>query len=172
MEGGLGMNKGNSGFSDYKGSGGRTNHSEHNSGNSNLAKTISKDRLEHSNKGEYTEHNRPKSGGHGQDSIDYMERNDIPYEITKEYNNGVRVGNLPTSTNKFFQTGDNHTWFPKTWTSEDIADAANYVLSTHKGARIPRTSYSAVYKGVRVTITFGEGGTISTTFPSKDQGGL
>ncbi len=75
------MNKGNSGFSDYKGSGGRTNHSEHNSGNSNLVKTISKDRLEHSNKGEYTEHNRPKSGGHGQDSIDYMDKNKIPYEI-------------------------------------------------------------------------------------------
>lgn len=171
MEGGPNMNKGSSGFSDYKGSGGGSNHSEHNI-NSLPPNSISKDRLDHSNKGEYTQGNRPKSGGHGQDSIDYMEKNNIPYEITKEYNNGVRVGNLPTSTNRIFQTGDNHTWFPKTWTTQDIADAASYVLSTYNGVRIPRTSHSAVYKGVRVTITFGEGGSISTTFPSKNQGGL
>ncbi len=166
------MNKGSSGFSNYKGSGSRTNYVERKYINLPQTKTILIDRLKHSNIGEYTEYNRPKSGGHGQDSIDYMEKNNIPYEITKEYNNGVRIGNLPTSTNKFFRTGDNHTWFPKTWTEQDIADAANYVLSTHKGIRIPRTSHSAIYKGVVVTIIFGARGSISTTFPSKDQGGL
>lgn len=166
------MNKGSSGFSDYKGAGGKNYFYEHSNVTSSPPKSITKDRLEHSNKGEYTLGNRPISGGHGQDSIDYMEKNNIPYEITMEYNNGVRVGNLPTSTNKFFRTGNNHTWFPKTWTAQDIADAANYVLSTHKGVRVPRTNHSAVYKGVRVTITFGEGGSISTVFPNKDQGGL
>ena len=171
MEGGQIMNKYNSGFSNYKGPGAKLRHRNPKQmyfvSNSN----ISLDRLKHSNLGEYTESNRPKSGGHGQDSIDYMDKNNIPYEITKEYNNGVRVGNLPTSTNKLFRSGSNHTWFPKEWTSKDIENAANYILSTYKGVRTPRTSHSSVYKNVRVTITFGEGGLISTTFPSKKQGG-
>lgn len=172
MEGGLSMNKGSSGFSNYKGSGGGANHSGHNNINSSPPNSISKDRLNHSNKGEYTEHNRPKTGGHGQDSIDYMDKNNIPYEITKEYNNGVRVGNLPTSINGNRRSGNNHTWFPKSWTSQDIADAANYVASTYKGVPSPRTQHTGIFKGVRVTIIFGNSGSISTVFPDKDQGGL
>ena len=77
MEGEPSMNKGSSGFSNYKGSGGGANHSGHNNINSSPSNSISKDRLNHSNKGEYTEHNRPKTGGHGQDSIDYMDKNNI-----------------------------------------------------------------------------------------------
>jgi len=165
------MNKGSSGFSDYKGIGSRRNSDEHKA-DTPQTKTISNDRLEHSNKGEYTEHNRPKAGGHGQDSIDYMDKNNIPYEITEEYNNGVRVGNLPTSINGNMRRGSNHTWFPKSWTSQDIADAANYVASTYKGVPSPRTQHTGIFKGVRVIIIFGNSGSISTVFPDNDQGGL
>lgn len=171
MEGGQSMNKGNSRFNSYKGIS-RFNRFNQDDNNSQQAKAISKDRLDHSNQGEFTKSNRPNGGGHGQDNIDYMDKHKIPYEITMEYNNGVRIGNLPTSKDVKFRTGNNHTWFPKSWTSQDIEDAANYVASTYKKMPLPRASHTGIYKGIKVTIIFGKNGKISTVYPEKDQGGL
>ena len=36
-----------------------------------------------------------KGGGHGQSNINFLEENGIEYNIVKEYDNGVRVGNVP-----------------------------------------------------------------------------
>ncbi|HBF68518.1 MAG TPA: hypothetical protein DDW20_04260 [Firmicutes bacterium] len=165
------MDKGSSGFSDYKGSNDKIIRSEKNS-NLQPLKPISNERLDHSNVGEFTKSNRPNGGGHGQDNIDYMNKNNIPYEINKEYDNGVRVGNLLTSTNKKNRSGNNHTWFPKNWTLRDICDAANYIASTYKGIPSPRTLHTGIYRGIRVTIIFGKNRNISTVFPNKDQEGL
>ena len=77
--------------------------------------SVSDDSLNHSNLGEYNSVNRHVSGGHGQDSLDYMDKTGIEYEINIEYNNGVRVGNIPTSKQTFTRDGNNHTWFPKSW---------------------------------------------------------
>ena len=166
------MNKGNSGFSNYKNSSGVPKKIKHKNFTTLELKSITSDRLEHSNKGEFTQGNRPTGGGHGQDNLDYLDKNKIRYEITYEYNNGVRVGNLPTSTNKMFRTGGNHTWFPKNWSSQDIADAANFVASTYKGNPSARTQHTKIYKNVKVTVIFGENGSISTVYPNKDQGDL
>ena len=46
----------------------------------------------HSTVGEFNSNGRLINGGHGQSNIDYLEANGIPYNIVKEYHNGVRVG--------------------------------------------------------------------------------
>ena len=60
-----------------------------------VGERISVKALTHSSRGEYTQTNRLKSGGHGQEALDYMDRHKIKYNITKTYRNGVRIGNVP-----------------------------------------------------------------------------
>ena len=36
-----------------------------------------------------------KGGGHGQSNIEFLEKNNVDYNINKVYENGVRVGNVP-----------------------------------------------------------------------------
>lgn len=59
--------------------------------------------LIHSSKGEYTSTNRHRSGGHGQEAIEYMREHAILYKINIEYKNGVRVGNISESKEKMKQ---------------------------------------------------------------------
>ena len=57
--------------------------------------------LKHSSVGDFTYNpktgqiSRMKGGGHGQSNINFLEENGIEYNIVKEYDNGVRVGNVP-----------------------------------------------------------------------------
>nr|WP_256332323.1 EndoU domain-containing protein [Paenibacillus sp. CF095] len=53
------------------------------------------------------------NGGHGQDNINYLLKNKIAFNITKEYENGVRVGNIPNHKNKAKRSGEGQAWFPK-----------------------------------------------------------
>ena len=100
-----------------------------------------------------------------------MDEHGIPYAINADHNNGVRAGNLPTHTQKMFHSGNRHTWFPKSWTRNDIRSAGEYVASQYPGNGVPRTHYSAMYKGVKATVVFGERGEIETIFPAADQPG-
>lgn len=127
----------------------------------------------HSNDGEFTKNsNKYISGGHGQTAIDYMDKNNIAYEVNIEYNNGVRVGNIIDSKNKKFKTGNNHTWFPKDWSIGDIREAGENVSGYFKsqGNIKDGQHYSLMYKGVEVTVIYQEG-EVSTIFPSKNQSG-
>ncbi len=100
-----------------------------------------------------------------------MDAHGIPYEITTEYNNGVRVGNLPTHREAMFHDGNRHTWFPKSWNEAKIKAAGEHVASQYKGSKTAGAHYSAMYDGVRVTVVFGSDGSVSTTFPSVNQPG-
>lgn len=76
--------------------------------------------VEHSSKGEYTTTKRLKSGGHGQEALDYMNKNNIHYNITKTYANGVRIGNVPMHQKVKKRSGSNQSWFPASWNKENI----------------------------------------------------
>lgn len=81
--------------------------------------TISDSAIKHSSLGDFTVDPRTgklsklKSGGHGEENIEFLKNNNIDFNISHEYNNGVRVGNVPGHKNKKKRSGDNQTWFPK-----------------------------------------------------------
>lgn len=133
--------------------------------------SISDSSLNHSSIGEYNSNNRPKSGGHGQDAIDYMDEHGIPYEINIEYENGVRVGNMPTSIEKMKRSGNLQTWFPKSWTAEYIKNSGLEVAKTFKGAPKRGDHHTGLINGVSVTVIFGDNGIINTIYPSSEQPG-
>lgn len=168
----------------YKGKGnvnshkGGTNHSGQSGGHLSSAPSskptldMSEASVNHADIGEYTENsNRHRKGGHGQDALDYMDKNGVKYEINIEYNNGVRRGNIPGSKDKMRRTGNTQSWFPKEWSSDDIKNAAIEVSKTFKGAPRNGDKHTGIVKGVSVTIIFGDGGSIKTAYPSKNQPG-
>ena len=131
--------------------------------------------LIHSLEGEYTTPSkkgvpiRLKSGGHGQDAIDFMDKNGIKYNIVKTYKNGVRVGNVPNHYKKSKQTGTGQSWFPKTWKQKDVVKAAEHVcgLKHNKGVKdgtIIYGKYNGVWVGVIKTH-----GNVATVFPDSNQ---
>lgn len=127
--------------------------------------------LIHITLGKYNSNNRPNSGGHSQEATDYMDEHNIPYEINIVYKNGVRRGNLPTSTEKMKKEGNIQSWFPKSWTREDIKNAIIEAAKSYKGKPKSGTRHTAVVNGVSITIIFGENGKIESAYPSKDQPG-
>ena len=145
--------------------------------------TVSKKAMEHSTLGEYIlptgskgayPDPRLKGGGHSQECIKYMDKKGIEYEITKEYKNGVRAGNVHSHKEKNKQTGDNQSWFPKNWTRSTIRNAAKYVCSLKKNqGKKDGVILFGVYCGVRVGV-IKTNGRIATIFPDarKQPGGL
>lgn len=115
---------------------------------------------------------RLKSGGHGQASMVIMDKNGIKYEVIKNYENGVRAGNVPDHKNKRKQTGVAQTWFPESWTARDIVRAGEYVVSlkSNQGAS-DGTVMRGTYRGVRVGV-IKTNGQIATVFPDEDQGSV
>ena len=138
---------------------------------SEVENLVEKEREEHIIKGDFSNKDRLKSGGHGEENIEYMKANNIPYEINIEYNNGVRVGNILDSTQSKFKSGNKHSWFPKEWTREKIIRATNVVASKFEGIPKPRDSITGIYEGIKITVIFGENGKVSTSFPNKEQDG-
>ncbi len=93
--------------------------------------------VEHSSKGEYTRSGRLKCGGHGQEALDYMDKNGIEYDIAKTYPNGVRIGNVPKHKNALKRTGNKQSWFPRNWDRKTIKKAGQTVA---KGKKFPDAS--------------------------------
>ena len=125
----------------------------------------------HSFEGEYTMKDgspaRLKKGGHGQVAIDVMDANGIKYEVNKTYSNGVRVGNIPNARDKFRQSGNNHSWFPKSWTDKTVIAASEYVLSLKKNANPqPRQKLTGTYKGVSLIAWVDDKGSITSIYPN------
>lgn len=127
---------------------------------------ISEKAIIHSTKGDYTISNRLKGGGHGQEAIDYMDKNNIKYNITKNYPNGVRIGNVYEHKDAKKRTGSNQSWFPKDWDREKIKKAGQSVA---KGKKFPDGTIKCKRtKGVDVGIIRNEG-KIATIFPLSKQ---
>lgn len=112
---------------------------------------------------------RIKSGGHGQDAIDYMDKNNIKYTVVHTYKNGVRIGNVPDHKMPLKKTGTGQSWFPKSWTQKDIVRAAEHIdgLKHNKGAKDGATIWGK-YKGVWIGV-IKTNGNIATVFPDSNQ---
>lgn len=128
----------------------------------------------HSNEGTYTKngaknHIRLKSGGHGQDGMNQLDKYGIEYHIVKTYPNGVRIGNIPTHKEKRKRTGCNQSWFPRDWTSKDIKHAGEHVAKLKKNRHTPDgVPVFGMWKGVRVGVIRTHG-KIGTIFPDSKQ---
>ena len=138
-------------------------------------RTVSDFALVHSNEGTFTytpkthQISKLKSGGHGQDGMDLLDRHGIAYNVTKTYANGVRVGNVPGHKDPRKRTGTGQTWFPKTWTKKDIRKAGEHVAGLRKNRHVPDgKSIFGTYKGVRVGVIRTHG-KIATVFPDTKQ---
>lgn len=129
--------------------------------------------IEHSSKGDFTINpkskkiSRMKGGGHGQENIDFLESIGFQYNIIKEYDNGVRIGNVPLHKEVSKRTGINQSWFPKDWDRKDIFKAGKYV-SRHERKAPDGIQVYTRYKGVNVGI-IRTNGKISTIYPTKIQ---
>ncbi len=131
--------------------------------------------LIHSIDGEYTHDvktgrpRRLRAGGHGQASMEIMEKNGIEYNVVKTYGNGVSVGNVPAHKFKRKRTGTAQVWFPKSWTTQDIVKAGEHIVSmrSNQGTADGVTMWG-VYKGVRVGAIKTDG-RVATVFPDEDQ---
>lgn len=128
---------------------------------------INESTVKHSSKGEYTiNSNRLLKGGHGEECIQYMKKNDIEFKIVKTYKNGVRVGNVSRHINKKKQNGIGQSWFPMTWSEKTIKRAGQVVSRGQKfeDGLIKAGHYSKVNVGV-----IRRKGTIATIFPMSIQ---
>ena len=108
-----------------------------------------------------------KGGGHGQANIDFLEKNGLKYKIVDTYPNGVRVGNVADHKVKGKRTGTNQSWFPESWSENDIVNAGEYVgnLKENINAVDGVISYGEV-NGVRVGVIRTDC-EISTIFPDS-----
>ncbi|MEW7278196.1 EndoU domain-containing protein [Aquimarina sp. 2201CG1-2-11] len=110
-----------------------------------------------------------KGGGHGQRNLDFLEANNVEYNIVNEFDNGVRVGNVPGHKSKFKRTGTGQSWFPDSWSSSDISDAGKYVGSLSENANLADgVAAFGNYRGVRVGIIKTDG-KVGTIFPDSVQ---
>ena len=130
--------------------------------------------LKHSSAGDFTYNpktgqiSRMKGGGHGQSNIKFLEENGIEYNIVKEYDNGVRVGNVPKHKTPSKRTGTGQAWFPKNWSDSKIKEAGNYVTNLPDNKNLPDGVIGyGEYDGVRVGIIKTDG-KIGTIFPDAD----
>lgn len=127
--------------------------------------------IEHATKGSFVLNSdkptRLRSGGHGQDCIDYLKENQLKFEIISEYENGVRLGNVECHKQRSKKQEGRQAWFPKSWTQETIKEAGEYVGKLNPSTKDGEPSF-ATFKGVSVGIIRREG-KIATIFPDYDQ---
>lgn len=138
-------------------------------------KIVSDFALVHSSEGTFTYN--PKtgriskllSGGHGQAGLNILKKQGIHYNIVKTYSNGVRVGNIPTHKQARKRIGIGQSWFPRSWSNNDIRRAGEHVAGLKSNRHIPngKTIYGT-YKGVRVGV-IRTNGKIATVFPDSNQ---
>lgn len=109
-------------------------------------------------------------GGHTQDSIDFMKKNNIDFQIVKTYPNGVRIGNILDSEDPDMQSGSNHSWFPESWNQETIINAVTKIVADNNVKKLKNggEKLSGTYQGVKIT-AYRRNGIIQTIFPNKDQ---
>ncbi|WP_434779304.1 EndoU domain-containing protein [Neisseria sp. Ec49-e6-T10] len=123
--------------------------------------------LKHAVLGDFNDSNRLINGGHGQSNIDYLQQNNIDYNIVKEYPNGVRVGNIPSHKNRMKRTDEGQSWFPENWNEDKIRDAGNYINNLHEDLPDGKWAFGT-YDGVRVGI-IKKDGKITTIIPDNSR---
>lgn len=138
-------------------------------------RSVSDFALVHSSEGTFTYDSRTgmvsrlKSGGHGQNGIDLLNRQGLKYNIVKTFPNGVRIGNVPNHKKDWKRSGTGQVWFPKTWKEKDIRRAGEHVAGLKSNRHKPDgITVFGTYRGVRVGV-IKTNGKIATVFPDMNQ---
>lgn len=136
---------------------------------------ISKKAIHHSSLGEFTQGDkkhppRLRSGGHGEENIRELKKRGIEYNITKQYPNGVRVGNIPNHEKPKKRTGEGQSWFPKDWTRDTIKRAGEKTIREEKAKKQDGKTSVGTYKKVKVGVIRTKG-KVATIFPLNKQSG-
>ena len=136
---------------------------------------ISKKAIQHSSLGEFTQGDkkhppRLRSGGHGEENIRELKKRGIEYNITKQYPNGVRVGNVPNHDKPKKRTGEGQSWFPQDWTRDTIRRAGEKTIREEKEKKIDGKTSVSTYRKVKVGV-IRTNGKVATIFPLNKQSG-
>ncbi len=112
---------------------------------------------------------RMKSGGHGEDNIKLLKKYGIKFNIIKTYSNGVRVGNVEGHKEPKKRNSNGQTWFPSSWTANDILKAGEHVAALKSNRHI-KDGYNmyGTWKGVKVVVRK-TNGKVATIFPDVKQ---
>ena len=131
--------------------------------------------LEHASKGDFTKCpktgkiQKMKGGGHGQENIDFLIENNLKFEIVHEYDNGVRIGNVPDHKTPMKRSGIEQSWFPESWTKKDIEIAGEEIVNLPSNISTPDGKViTGMHKNVKVGI-IKTNGKIGTIFPMNIQ---
>ena len=109
-----------------------------------------------------------KSGGHGEENINFLKNKGLSYSIDTEFSNGVRFVHIDRHFNKRDTRINGHTWFPKDWDRGDIRKAGEHVASLKRNRKlIDGKRHTGRYRGVTVGI-IARNGMLKTIFPFFD----
>ena len=138
---------------------------------------VSKKAEVHSSKGDFAYSRDGKrtfkmtGGGHGEENIDFLKSKKIPHEITWQYKNGFRGGNVSIHRRTNHRVGGMQCWFPENWSRKEIANAGRYVMSLKRNKkRVDQKTHWGTHKGVIVGVKTNKG-RITTIFPNYVQKG-
>ncbi|WP_294231915.1 EndoU domain-containing protein [uncultured Chryseobacterium sp.] len=146
-------------------------------------KHLPDDVLKHANLGEFALPGNPKkstlpgkmkSGGHGQENIDYLNKIGRKHKIEHIYKNGVRIGSVDGHGDKYKRIIENvhvtgQSWFPKSWTKEKIKEAGRFVIEKNYNDFKPLQDGIPIFdnfEGVRVGV-MKTNGKPKTIFPDN-----
>lgn len=136
---------------------------------------ISKKVLEHSSFGTFKRNKKNNqlrfiSGGHGQENINFLKKENIGFSVNVQYPNGVRMGDVPSHKETYKRKNNGQVWFPKKWTRKTIKKAGEKAINSIP-YKLPDDKITfGVYKGVKVGVRR-NAGKVSTVFPYYKQSG-
>lgn len=142
--------------------------------------TVSDKVLSHSTQGELKgastsyPNGRLSKGGHAYSSIEALKEKGIESHVTYTFSNGVSAGYVKGHRSAY-KNGNvtaskpnadiGQSWFPESWTDQDIRNAGTYVAN--KPESIDGAFKAATYNGVRVGVYCNEAGSPTTIFPDN-----
>jgi len=106
-----------------------------------------------------------KGEGHGQSNLGFLVENNIDYNIVETYSDGVRGGNVPGHKTVAKHSGIGQSWFPDSWTSNEVKEAGEYVANLAENLdAVDGQMISGIYNNIKVCVikTNGKIGTIFT----------
>ena len=125
--------------------------------------SVSKNEMKHISRGIFQYEGRKPTfyikGGHGNDSIEYMERHHFPFKVEDPLPNGVRMGWIDKHINKDGTIAKNgHAWFPKFWSNWKIKKAGEKVANGKANREcLDHTPMRGEIDGVKVVAYKGRG---------------
>lgn len=136
--------------------------------------TIKKSTYVHSTQGEYIKpskeypNGRLMGGGHSLNGKNGLTDKNINFSVNKTFSNNVSIGNVENHKVKFKRDENGQTWFPDSWSDDDILVAGTYVAN-NKANLLDGYHKTDVYNNVAVRILIDDKGNITTICPDNDQ---